>query len=73
MPARWVFGNFASRFGYRSQESVEGTIRKFEESKIPVDAIILDLYWFGKTIKGTMGNLEWDKDNFPNPEKLLFW
>ncbi|HRG18026.1 MAG TPA: glycoside hydrolase family 31 protein [Flavobacterium lutivivi] len=69
--ARWVFGNFASRFGYRSQESVEGTIRKFEESKIPVDAIILDLYWFGKTIKGTMGNLEWDKDNFPNPEKMI--
>ena len=71
LPARWVFGNFASRFGYRSQESVEGTIRKFEESKIPVDAIILDLYWFGKTIKGTMGNLEWDKDNFPNPEKMI--
>jgi len=71
LPARWVFGNFASRFGYRSQESVEGTIRKFEESKITVDAIILDLYWFGKTIKGTMGNLEWDKDNFPNPEKMI--
>ena len=71
LPARWVFGNFASRFGYRSQESVEGTIRKFEEAKIPVDAIILDLYWFGKTIKGTMGNLDWDKDNFPNPEKMI--
>lgn len=71
LPARWVFGNFASRFGYRSQESVEGTIRKFEDAKIPVDAIILDLYWFGKTIKGTMGNLEWDKDNFPNPEKMI--
>lgn len=68
---RWALGNFASRFGYRSQESLEGTIRKFEDEKVPVDAVILDLYWFGKTIKGTMGNLEWDKENFPNPEKMI--
>ena len=68
---RWALGNFASRFGYRSQESVEGTIRKFETENVPVDAVILDLYWFGKTIKGTMGNLEWDKENFPNPDKMI--
>lgn len=71
LPARWTLGNFSSRFGYHSQEEVEKTIRKFEEDKIPVDAIILDLYWFGKTIKGTMGNLDWDKDNFPNPSKMI--
>jgi oligosaccharide 4-alpha-D-glucosyltransferase len=71
LPARWTLGNFSSRFGYHSQEEVEKTIRKFEEDKIPVDAIILDLYWFGKTIKGTMGNLDWDKDNFPNPTKMI--
>jgi oligosaccharide 4-alpha-D-glucosyltransferase len=71
LPARWTLGNFSSRFGYHSQEEVEKTIRKFNEEKIPVDAIILDLYWFGKTIKGTMGNLDWDKDNFPNPTKMM--
>lgn len=71
LPARWTFGNFSSRFGYHSQEDVEKTIRKFEDDKIPVDAIILDLYWFGKEIKGTMGNLEWDKDKFPNPDKMI--
>ncbi len=68
---RWSFGNFASRFGYHSQEEVENTIKKFEQNNIPVDAIILDLYWFGKTIKGTMGNLDWDYDNFPNPTKMI--
>lgn len=68
---RWALGNFSSRFGYHSQEEVENTIKKFEENKIPVDAIILDLYWFGKTVKGTMGNLDWDKDNFPNPDKMI--
>lgn len=68
---RWALGNFSSRFGYHSQDEVENTIKKFEQNNIPVDAIILDLYWFGKGIKGTMGNLDWDKDNFPNPEKMI--
>jgi alpha-glucosidase (family GH31 glycosyl hydrolase) len=71
LPARWTLGNFSSRFGYHSQEEVEKTIKKFEEDKIPVDAIILDLYWFGKEMKGTMGNLDWDKDKFPNPTKMI--
>lgn len=71
LPARWTLGNFSSRFGYHSQEEVAKTIKKFEEDQIPVDAIILDLYWFGKTIQGTMGNLDWDKDNFPNPTKMI--
>ena len=71
LPARWTLGNFSSRFGYHSQDEVEKTIRKFNEENIPVDAIILDLYWFGKTIKGTMGNLDWDKDNFANPTKMM--
>ncbi|MBY0486931.1 MAG: DUF5110 domain-containing protein [Flavobacteriaceae bacterium] len=71
LPPRWAFGNFSSRFGYHSQEEVEKTIKKFEESKIPVDAIILDLYWFGKKVQGTMGNLDWHKDNFPNPDKMI--
>lgn len=71
LPARWTLGNFSSRFGYHSQEEVEKTIKKFQEDKIPVDAIILDLYWFGKEMKGTMGNLDWDKDKFPEPNKMI--
>jgi oligosaccharide 4-alpha-D-glucosyltransferase len=71
LPPRWAFGNFASRFGYRDQEMAENTARRFIDNKIPVDAMIFDLYWFGKTIKGTMGNLEFDTDNFQNPEKMI--
>lgn len=71
MPARWTLGNFSSRFGYHTQEEVEKTINRFQSDNIPVDAIILDLYWFGKEVKGTMGNLDWDKDQFPNPEKMI--
>lgn len=71
LPPRWVLGNLSSRFGYHSQEEVTKTIDKFIKDEIPVDAIILDLYWFGKTIKGTMGNLDWDKDNFSDPKKMI--
>lgn len=68
---RWALGNFSSRFGYHSQEETINTIEKFQTAKIPVDAIILDLYWFGKDIKGTMGNLEFLKDSFPDPKKMI--
>lgn len=71
MLPRWALGNFSSRFGYHSQEEVEMTIEKFKEEKIPVDAIILDLYWFGKDIKGTMGNLEVFRDSFPDFEGMV--
>ncbi len=68
---RWALGNFSSRFGYHSQEETIHTIDKFIEEEIPVDAVILDLYWFGKGMKGTMGNFEFLKDSFPNPRKMI--
>ena len=71
MLPRWALGNFSSRFGYHSQEEVEMTIAKFKEEEIPVDAIILDLYWFGKELKGTMGNLEVFRDSFPDFEGMI--
>lgn len=71
LPPRWTLGNFSSRFGYHTQRETKATIAKFREDKIPVDAIILDLYWFGKTVKATMGNLEVDKDSFPDMKNMI--
>ncbi|WP_250433191.1 TIM-barrel domain-containing protein [Hanstruepera flava] len=71
LPPRWVFGNFSSRFGYHSQKEVEETIGKFKEEAIPVDAVIIDIYWFGKDIQGHMGNLEFYRDSFPNPKQMI--
>ena len=68
---RWALGNFSSRFGYHSQKEVAETIDTFMKEEIPVDAVILDLYWFGKGMKGTMGNFEFEKDSFPNPKKMI--
>ena len=71
MPPRWALGNFASRFGYRNDAEVRATAAKFKQTGFPVDALILDLYWFGPDIKGHMGNLAWDKKVFPDPEGLI--
>ena len=71
MPPRWAFGNYASRFGYRTEQEVRATVNKFIDLDFPLDALILDLYWFGKNIKGHMGNLAWDKTAFPTPTKMI--
>ena len=71
LPPRWLLGNFASRFGYKSQNEVMDVIDAFNTQDIPVDAVVLDLYWFGKDIKGHMGNLSWDTATFPEPEKMI--
>lgn len=71
MPARWFLGNHASRFGYKDQQQVLDTISLYRELDIPVDSIILDLYWFGKDVQGHMGHLTWDQQTFPEPEKMI--
>lgn len=71
LPPRWAFGNFSSRFGYHSQAETEATVKKFFKDGIPLDAVIIDIYWFGKEIMGSMGNLEWYRDSFPNPERMM--
>ena len=71
LPPIWALGNFASRFGYRSAREVLEIVEKYEKENVPLDAVILDLYWFGKTIQGTMGNLTFDLDSFPNPKQFL--
>lgn len=71
LPARWTLGNYASRFGYRTEAEARAVVQKFRELKLPLDAIVIDLYWFGPDIQGHMGNLDWDHQAFPNPEQML--
>ncbi|MFC2086321.1 TIM-barrel domain-containing protein [Bacteroidota bacterium] len=71
LPPRWAFGNYSSRFGYHSQEETINTVNKFIEDSIPVDAVIIDIYWFGPGIFNDMGKLDWYRDSFPNPERMI--
>ena len=71
LPPRWAFGNYASRFGYHTEKETRDVVKRFKRADIPLDAIILDIYWFGPDIKGHMGNLDWDRDAWPTPEKMI--
>lgn len=71
IPARWVFGNLMSRFGYRSQAQLTDIAAAMRADTIPFDAVIIDLFWFGDSIQGTMGNLSWNKKSWPQPEKMI--
>lgn len=68
---RWALGNFSSRFGYHSEKETRATVEQFKKDSIPLDAIILDLFWFGKEMKGNMGDLEFLRDSFPNPKQMM--
>lgn len=72
LPPRWAMGNFVSRFGYRSEEQVKQVVEKMKADKFPMDGLILDLFWFGDSIKGTLGNLDWvNTQKWPNPKAML--
>lgn len=71
LPPRWAFGNFASRFGYHTEAETRAIVNKFAAEDFPLDAVVLDLYWFGPDIQGHMGNLAWDKKAFPNPKGMI--
>ncbi len=71
LPPRWAFGNFASRFGYHTEAETRAIVDKFVAEDFPLDAVVLDLYWFGPDIQGHMGNLAWDKKAFPNPKGMI--
>jgi oligosaccharide 4-alpha-D-glucosyltransferase len=72
LPPRWAFGNFVSRFGYRSEEQVEQVVGKMKQDRFPMDGLVFDLFWFGDAIKGTLGNLDWvNMQKWPNPKQML--
>lgn len=72
IPPRWALGNMQSRFGYKSQlETIQKTDSIIAAS-YPLDAMIIDLYWFGKGMGDfRMGNMWWEPENWPNPEAMI--
>ena len=73
IPPRWAFGHLQSRFGYRTQQEVETIVENTLAAKIPLDATILDLFWFGNGEPGDwqMGDLDWHTERFQEPEQMI--
>ena len=71
LPPRWVLGNLQSRMAYRTQYETDSVVTLMQEKDFPLDAVILDFYWFGDSIKGTMGRLKWYAPNWPDPKGMI--
>lgn len=69
LPPRWALGYIQSRYGYKSQNQAAQIVAQTKAAGFPIDATLMDLYWFGG--KERMGDLKWDKDSFPEPEKMI--
>lgn len=69
LPPLWSLGYITSKYGYRTEAETRGVIDSLHRAGYPVDGVVLDLYWYGK--EQDMGRLEWDKDQWPNPVKML--
>ncbi|MCG8476322.1 MAG: glycoside hydrolase family 31 protein [Cytophagales bacterium] len=71
LPPRWALGNIQSRMGYRSQQEVLDIANKMVDKGFPLDALVIDLFWFGPDVQGHMGQLDWDYGAFPQPKKMI--
>ncbi|MEO6668486.1 MAG: TIM-barrel domain-containing protein [Ferruginibacter sp.] len=72
LPPRWALGNLMSRFGYRDEKQTKEIVAKMKKDSVPFDAVIFDLFWFGDSIKNTLGNLSWvNKTAWPDPGRMM--
>lgn len=71
LPPRWALGNLQSRMAYRTQTELEGIVEEMQKKDFPLDAVIIDFYWFGDSIKGYLGQLDWYRKNWPEPEEMI--
>lgn len=69
LPPFWSMGYITSKYGYHNQAEALGAIDSLKQRGYPVDGIVLDLYWYG--VETDMGRLQWDKEQWPDPEGML--
>lgn len=69
IPPIWALGYIQSRFGYKTQQEAEDVVNKTLEAGFPLEATLLDLYWFGDLAQ--MGNMAFDTLKFPHPDSMI--
>lgn len=69
LPPIWALGYIQSRFGYKSQQEALEVVKRTKAAGYPIDATVLDLFWYGEV--KSIGNHNWQRDSFPQPEKML--
>lgn len=69
IPPIWSLGYIQSKYGYETQTEATNIVNQILNAGFPMDALVLDLYWFGNT--NTMGNMDWDYSRFPSPTTMM--
>ncbi len=69
LPPRWALGLIQSRFGYKSDAEMLAVAARMRRNDFPLDALVLDLYWFGGTKR--QGDLAWDRRHFADPTGMM--
>ncbi|MCD6117643.1 glycoside hydrolase family 31 protein [bacterium] len=69
MPPRWAMGYLQSKYGYKNEKEARDIVNSFIKKRIPLSALILDLYWFGGMQK--MGALNWDEKLWPGSNSMV--
>ena len=69
LPPRWALGLIQSRFGYKTDTEMLNVAHRMRRADFPLDALVLDLYWFGGTTK--QGDFAWDKTHFVDPQGMM--
>jgi oligosaccharide 4-alpha-D-glucosyltransferase len=69
LPPRWALGLIQSRFGYKSDAEMQQVTNRMRRENFPLDALVLDLYWFGGTKK--QGDFAWEPTGFPDPAGMM--
>ncbi|MBA2938909.1 DUF5110 domain-containing protein [Paenibacillus sp. CGMCC 1.16610] len=66
MIPRWTFGYMQSKTGIDTTELSINAIQKFKQNDIPIDVYCIDPAW-----QNDMCDLQWDKQNFPDPALFM--
>ena len=66
IPPKWALGYHQSRYSYETEQEVKELAKNFLAKGLPLDAIYLDIHYMDGYRVFTF-----DKERFPNPEKLL--
>lgn len=69
LPPMWALGYLQSKYGYKDEAETRGIVKRLQAENFPLDAVVLDLYWFG--VEGDMGRLDWDKTKFPTAQAMI--
>ncbi len=69
LPPLWSLGFIQSKFGYRNEQEAREMVNRLIGEGFPLDALVLDLYWFGAA--SDMGNLDWNYSQWSQPQEMM--